>query len=211
MALITFTRNYSDRCNDTGFQFEFYCDKCGNGHMSRFQASKIGVMAKLLRAVGWIFGNYWSWGYAGDNLKDVFRGKGWDAAYEKAVGEAKQHFRCCTRCGHWVCPDRCWNNKAGLCTACAPDLRNEAVAIQAQVAREQLREKALHADQTAGIDMGKEQAVPACGHCGARVEGGKFCPNCGQTLAAAHPCPKCHAPLPPGGRFCGECGTPAAA
>ena len=81
---------------------------------------------------------------------EVFRGKGWDTAYETAVGEAKRHFRACQRCGHWVCPDRCWNGKAGLCTACAPDLRGEAVVIQAQVAVEQLREKARQADQTAG-------------------------------------------------------------
>ncbi len=210
MALIAFTRNYSDRSNDTGFQFEFYCDKCHNGHMSRFRTSQLGVFVKLLRAASWIVGA-WGWGWAGENVKDVFRGKARDTAYEAAVGEAKQHFRCCTRCGHWVCPDRCWNNKAGLCTACAPDLRNEAVAIQAEVAREQLRDKARHADQTAGIDMGKGQAVPACGHCGARVEGGKFCPHCGETLAAPHACPKCDAPLAPGSRFCAECGSPAAA
>jgi hypothetical protein len=211
MALIAFTRNYSDRSNDTGFQFEFYCDKCHNGHMSRFQPSPLGILAKLVRSAGWIFYSAWGWGYASESLKDVFRGRARDTAYEKAVGEAKQHFRCCTRCGHWVCPDRCWNDKAGLCTACAPDLRNEAVAIQAEVACQQLREKALHHDQTAGIEMGKEQAVPACPHCGARAEGGRFCQQCGQTLAPRHACPKCNAALAPGNRFCGECGTPAAA
>ena len=211
MALISFTRNYTDRSNDTGFQFEFFCDKCGNGHMSRFQASSIGILAKLMRAAGWIFGSYWSWGYAGDSVKDVFRGKGRDTAYEKAIGEAKQHFRCCTRCGHWVCPDRCWNAQAGVCTACAPDLRGEAVVIQAQVAREQLRDKARHADQTAGIDMAKEQAFPACPHCGAAVNGGKFCQHCGQTIAAKPICPKCQHEVQPGSRFCGDCGAPAAA
>jgi hypothetical protein len=211
MALITFTRNYTDRSNDTGFQFEFYCDKCHNGHMSRFQPSAIGIGAKLLRAAGWVFGNYWSWGYAGDSIKDVFRGRAWDKAFETAVAEAKQHFRSCTRCGHWVCPAQCWNTRAGLCTACAPELHGEAVAIQAQVACEQLRDKARHADQTAGMDMGKEQAIPACPHCGARAHGGKFCEQCGKGLADQHACPKCQAPLPLGSHFCGECGTPAAA
>lgn len=164
-----------------------------------------------MRAAGWVFGGAWSWAYAGDNIKDVFRGKGWDAAYEKAVGEAKQHFRCCTRCGHWVCPDKCWNPKAGLCQACAPGPRGEAVAIQAQVAVEQLRDKARQADQTAGIDMGQEQAVPACPHCGAKAPGGKFCPQCGKALDERRACPKCQAPLAQGSRFCAECGTPAAA
>ena len=119
MALISFTRNYSDRSNDTGFQFEFYCDKCHSGHMSRFQPSAIGIGAKLLRAAGWVFGNYWSWGYAGDSVKDVFRGRAWDKAYETAVGEAKQHFRSCTRCGHWVCP-RSAGTRAPACVPPAP-------------------------------------------------------------------------------------------
>jgi hypothetical protein len=79
------------------------------------------------------------------------------------------------------------------------------------VAREQLHDKARHADQTAGIDMSKEQAVPACPHCGARAAGGQFCEQCGKALADRHACPKCQAPLSSGSRFCGKCGTPAAA
>lgn len=35
-----------------GFQFEFFCDKCGNGHMSPFIASKVGVATGILRAAG---------------------------------------------------------------------------------------------------------------------------------------------------------------
>jgi uncharacterized OB-fold protein len=27
--MIQFTRNYTDRSNDQGFQLEFHCDKCG--------------------------------------------------------------------------------------------------------------------------------------------------------------------------------------
>ena len=37
MALIQFTKNHSDHSTDRGFQFEFFCDKCGNGYMTRFQ------------------------------------------------------------------------------------------------------------------------------------------------------------------------------
>jgi rRNA maturation endonuclease Nob1 len=29
MALIQFTRNYRDDSTDRGFQFEFFCTKCG--------------------------------------------------------------------------------------------------------------------------------------------------------------------------------------
>jgi hypothetical protein len=31
MALIQFTRNYQDLSTDQGYQFEFSCDRCGNG------------------------------------------------------------------------------------------------------------------------------------------------------------------------------------
>ena len=31
MALIRFTRNHTDHSTDKGFQFEFFCDRCGNG------------------------------------------------------------------------------------------------------------------------------------------------------------------------------------
>jgi hypothetical protein len=39
MALIQFTRNHSDHSTDKGYQFEFFCDRCGNGFMSEFKAS----------------------------------------------------------------------------------------------------------------------------------------------------------------------------
>jgi hypothetical protein len=29
MALIQFTKNHSDHSTDKGYQFEFFCDRCG--------------------------------------------------------------------------------------------------------------------------------------------------------------------------------------
>lgn len=37
----------ADRSNEHGFQFEFYCDKCNNGHLSEFSASKLGLAASF--------------------------------------------------------------------------------------------------------------------------------------------------------------------
>jgi len=208
MAMIQFTKNHSDHSNDQGFQFEFFCDKCGNGHMSRFIPNKLGIAAGLLRAAGSLFGGALGRaGYAGDQVKDVLRGTAWDDAFATAVEEGRQKFRQCTRCGRWVCPEVCWNEKRSLCEDCAPDLQEEAASAQAQAAVEQVREKARSVDLVADLNMEAHQ-MAACPHCGARVEGGKFCPECGKALSSRATCAKCGTAFD--GKFCPECGTPRA-
>lgn len=206
--MIQFTQNYTDRSNDSGFQFEFHCDKCGNGHMSEFVTSKLGLANSVLRAAGSLFGGALGRAaYAGDHLKDALRGKAWDDAFGEAVAQGKQRFKHCTRCGKWVCPQACWNAQRGLCEGCAPDLAEEAASIQAQVAVEQTWEKARGSDQTGGADL-KQQRTVACPHCNARVEGGKFCNACGKSLSAKAACGGCGAQVPAKSKFCPECGTP---
>jgi hypothetical protein len=56
MTLIQFTRNHTDHSTDKGYQFEFFCDRCGNGFKSEFQASAVGIAATALRAAGGFFG-----------------------------------------------------------------------------------------------------------------------------------------------------------
>src|SRR5512138_2892091 len=56
MALIQFTRNYNDLSTDTGFQFEFSCDRCGNGYQTEFQASTLGTVTNALDAASNLFG-----------------------------------------------------------------------------------------------------------------------------------------------------------
>jgi hypothetical protein len=50
MALIQFTKNHTDHSTDKGYQFEFFCDRCGNGFMSEFQASAAGMAASTRSA-----------------------------------------------------------------------------------------------------------------------------------------------------------------
>ena len=210
MALIAFTRNYTDRSNENGYQFEFHCDKCGNGHLSRFVTSKMGLASSLLKAAGSLFGGRLNQAaYAGDHVKDALRGKAWDDAYAQTVEEAKQHFKKCTRCGKWVCPETCWNAKKGLCEDCAPDLQEEAAAAQASAAKEQVWEKARNVDQTGGLDVSQAQAA-TCPHCNAKVEGGKFCPECGKPLAKDKFCTACGAKMPESAKFCPGCGSSGA-
>ena len=206
MSMIQFTKNSTDRSNDQGFQFEFYCDKCGNGYVSRFLPSKLGIAAGLLRAAGSIFGGALGQaGYAGDQVKDVFRGKARDDAFAIAVSEGRQKFKQCTRCGKWVCPEVCWNEKRTLCEDCAPDLQQEAAVAQAQAAAEQVREKARATNLVEDVDM-KAPQLAACPHCNARAESGKFCPECGKPLTSKTTCKKCGTQFD--GKFCPECGTP---
>lgn len=212
MGNTAFTRNYTDRSNDTGYQFEFHCDKCGNGYRSTFQASALGVGAKIAKGLGSLFGGspLWAAGNAAEHMKDGLRGKAWDDAYEKAIGEIRPKFHQCTRCGNWVCPEVCWNEARGLCEACAPDLAEEAAHHQAHIAADQLATKMRDVDLVAGIDPAA-QMLSGCPSCKARLQpGAKFCAGCGKPTGAAAKkafCIGCGAQLAAGAKFCGECGA----
>lgn len=173
--------------------------------MTRFVPNKLGMAASALHAAGSLFGGIFGQAAsAGDQVKDMMRGTARDEAFAQAVEEAKGHFRQCTRCGKWVCPEVCWNEAKGLCEECAPDLLTEAAAAQAQAAVEQVQQKARQVDHVADIDMTKE-LVAQCPHCHARIQAGKFCPECGKALNSQITCAKCGTAFT--GKFCPECGT----
>jgi len=224
--MIQFVRNYDDLSTDKGFQFKFHCDKCGNGFMSRFQPSAIGIAGSLLHAAGNLFG----WGHgAGASAYEIQRavgGKAHDDALKTAVEEGKTHFHQCTRCGKWVCPEVCWNAKANQCEECAPDFDEQLSSAQAHAKadamRQQLHEKAQQTSYAGNVDMsaaayvkspsaGTPPASANCGKCGAQMGGAKFCPECGTPAPkpAATPkfCPQCGHQPAPGVKFCPECGV----
>lgn len=211
MSSIAFTRNYSDHSNDTGYQFEFHCDKCGNGYRSTFKASALGVGAKVARGLGSLFGgNLWAAGNAADHIKDGLRGKAWDDAFQEAIAEIKPKFHQCTRCGNWVCPEVCWNEQRQLCEGCAPNLAEEAAHHQAQIASQQMYDKMQKVDQVGDVDPQAEM-LAACPHCKSRLQPGKkFCAGCGKPVgsgaAAKQFCTSCGAQLAAGSKFCGDCG-----
>ena len=210
MALTQFTRNYADRSSDKGYQFEFFCDKCGTGLRSSFQTNKLGVAASLLRAASSLLGGrFGGAAQSADQLKEALRGEGWDAAFKEAIDEARPRFRQCTRCGHWVCPEVCWNDKRKLCKSCAPELAEEAAAMGARVEAEQAGQQ-LRAPPATAAPVAPLVAVNmACPHCKAPVEpAAKFCPECGKSLAMALACAKCGAAFAAPGKFCAECGEP---
>jgi hypothetical protein len=211
---IPFTRNHRDHSNDTGYQFEFFCDKCGNGHRSSFQTSGMGVATKMLKAAGSLFGGrMYRAGYGAGHLKDALRGPAWDKAFADAIAEMRPRFRQCTRCGSWVCPEVCWNEARTLCEKCAPDLGEEAAAAQARAAADQVQDRARKVDHVGHIDMAQPQ-MAACPHCQARlVSGARFCAACGKSVAQAAAktsfCTACGGQIPGGSRFCPGCGAGA--
>lgn len=207
MALIQFVANYDDLSTDKGYQFKFYCDKCHNGFLSAFQTSITGVAGGILRAAGDMFGGVF--GRASDSAYEIQRavgGKAHDDALKTAVAEAKAHFKQCSRCGLWVCPEVCWNRDRGLCENCAPDEGETIAAAQAQVTAEQIFDKARKTDMVQDVDM-KKKATAQCSQCGAKTKGGKFCPECGAALVMSIKCTRCGVENPPGALFCPECGN----
>jgi hypothetical protein len=208
MANIPFTNNYQDLSSQRGFQFKFFCEKCGNGYLSSFQASKLGAAAAAANAaaslLGGIFGRA---AQTAESLQHMVAGPAHDAALKEAVQEIAPKFKQCTRCGNWVCEPICWNKKAGLCENCAPDLDEEISAAQAQAAKEQAMEKARSADFLAQRDIAQVSAA-VCPTCGAKTQGGKFCPECGATIAAKRKCAHCGAEADGTPKFCPECGKP---
>ncbi len=206
MSMIRFTQNYDDLSTDRGYQFKFYCDKCGNGYLSSFQTSVTNMAGGLLQAAGNIFGGFLS--QAGHGAYDVQRaigGKAHDSALRTAVEEVKPHFHQCKRCGKWVCPEVCWNAKRGLCMNCAPDVEQEIAAAQAQATKDQIWQKTSDIDYTEKLDL-KTEVSAYCPECGAKTQGAKFCPDCGFKLRAKNECPKCGFECETGTKFCPECG-----
>ncbi len=206
MARIEFTDNYEDLSTDTGYQFKFRCESCGNGYMSSWQANKSGIAGGVLRVAGNLLGGFLGRASASSyELQRVVGGPEHDRALEAAVAEIKPQFVQCKRCGQWVCQTICWNNDKALCKACAPILQRELAAKQAEIAVEQAGERLRERDLLAGVDV-EAPAVVTCPSCGAETEPGKFCGECGGRLAAREECSRCGAQVKASAKFCPECG-----
>ncbi len=207
MSLIQFTRNHSDHSTDKGYQFEFFCDRCGNGFMSEFKPSVAGYATSALRAASDVFGGIFGRASSGAyEIERAIQGPGHDKAFREAIEETKVNFRQCPKCTHWACKATCWNEARGMCFDCAPDVQTEIAAAQAQSTAQQIRDKVAQQDLTKELDLTSESAA-LCPACGSRTEGAKFCPECGKPLRPKNECPRCGAKVEAKTKFCPECGN----
>ncbi len=226
MALIQFVNNYQDLSTDKGYQFKFHCDKCGNGYMSKYQPSYLGMAGGFLNAASDLLGWGRSAGNSAYEMQRTVGGSAHDSALQTAVEEGKQHFHQCSRCGKWVCPEACWNEQANQCENCAPRFDEEMAAIHAQAKadamRQQIQEKARQTDYASDVDMSANSyatssqsvkpgapSVVACLACAYPISpNAKFCPECGTTTKQEKAkCPSCSAETEFTTKFCPDCGT----
>jgi hypothetical protein len=207
---VPFTDNVRDLSNHDGYQFEFHCERCGNGYRSAFVRDKMEMGRSALRAVGSFFGG---------KLQDLSQSaEQWrydratnspakDGALAAAVQEISPSFRQCRGCGDWMCAAQCWNDEIGQCLRCSPSVAEEMSRAQADAQRQQIWDKAKETNWTGDLDLAT-RAKLSCPSCGTKVDGGKFCSSCGSSLALKVDCTGCGSTAnKPGAVFCSDCGT----
>jgi len=213
-----FSQNHRDLSqqygDDAGFDFEFYCERCGDTWRSGYERYGMGRATGWLRRAGNMAGGVASsvgWDVA--NAAEGLAASGWhkarDAAFQRAIGKAAEHFHRCARCHNHTC-DKCWSSDRGLCLNCAPDLQSEVEEARAQgkVAAARERAYAVGGEQAQDLDVTTEHKL-VCPQCSAQTHGAKFCPECGTKLSGPQPCRSCEKPVPESAKFCPECGTAA--
>jgi membrane protease subunit (stomatin/prohibitin family) len=209
---IQFTRNYSDHSTDRGFQFEFFCDRCGTGYRSSFQTFTAGTISSALDTASSLLGGVFSSAATvGEHVRSAAWQKARDDAFINASTELRPEFVQCPRCSSWVCCKSCWNTQRGLCKNCAPDMGVEMAAAQASRTVEEIwaHSKMAEGDREMLKDESWRAGVRAtCPNCNAPLEKNvKFCPECGAAIQNDKFCSKCGAEVKADAKFCPECGT----
>ncbi len=87
---IQFTRNYEDKSTDQGFQFEFFCDRCGNGYRTRFRPFAAGMVSGVLDTASSLLGGILSRAAdVGNSVSSANRERAHDQAFLEAAQELK--------------------------------------------------------------------------------------------------------------------------
>jgi len=193
-------KNFRDVSTSTagvgaGFQFEFFCENCGETWRSPFKPYRRGQLTSLLGQASQLTSEVGGWlnglSRAVTNVYRASRGMGAFAnagaskagteAQAEAIALARDRYHQCEGCHKWV-GDECFNERSGLCVACVAE------------------KPGAQRGEGAGGAL-------ACPNCQTPSQGGRFCHECGFDMASTHKsCPGCGATLARSARFCGDCG-----
>jgi hypothetical protein len=210
---IPFTGNYDDLSTERGYRFRFNCQCCGNGYLSSFQASDVGLARGVLGSTSSVFGGVL--GRAAQSANNIQRrasGLARNHALREAVKETAPLFAQCRRCSNWVCREVCWNESRGQCVNCAPHMDeplDEAFeACEAEATLQAIRRRVYGTDAGSNTERQSAAMPTACPQCNAEnAPGQKFCGECGTNVLVIPKCPSCNAQGERGQKFCGECGS----
>ena len=113
MATQTFTRNQRDHSNDTGFQFEFFCESCGDTWKTPFKPYRAGQANGVFRRFGYLFNEFakisvisetiYRLGRAGGTSIEATSSKAKATALEEALALGAQRYERCSNCRTMVC------------------------------------------------------------------------------------------------------------
>jgi hypothetical protein len=178
-----------------GFQFEFFCERCGETWRSPFKPYRKGQLTGLLSRSSALTGELGGWltglSRTVSNIYRASRGVGAFAdaglnrareeAKDEAIALARDRYHACEAC-HKSVGDECFEERSGLCLDCAKG----------------------GGQRGAG---GQQEGAVSCPNCQTPSQGGRFCHECGFDMASTHKsCPSCGATQPREARFCGDCG-----
>jgi len=87
---IEFTTNYNDLSTDNGLQFEFTCNRCGNGYRTEFDTFELSTATNVLDGASGLLG-----GFFGQAAEVAQRAKSaaWEKAGDKAFKKASEEIR----------------------------------------------------------------------------------------------------------------------
>ncbi len=195
--------NFSDLSDETGFQFEFHCEHCGDSWRSDYVRYAAGTASKVLGTASSILGGFLGGAsQAADGVSDAGYKTAHDKALEAAFERATSHFHRCRMCTSYVCA-QCYNPDVNLCTGCAPSVEDTSnVALRSGEI-----DRATFGAYRKGWSKSHEAAEYVhCPECNARVNPAKFCPECGAKMSQEEACKACGKDIAAGVKFCPECG-----
>ena len=169
-----------------GFQFEFYCDLCGESMRTAFTPYRKGQLTGWLGRFTFLFSDLYKVNRASGAFADAGASSAKAEALEEARATVAQYYHACPTC-HRAAGNECWSADLQQCRDCAAKARS-------------------------GSSGGYSQSAPgeagsACPHCQTPSQGGRFCHECGFDMASTHKsCPSCGSTMSRQARFCTDCG-----